>query len=178
MDTWRVEFVAEPRIGLSAEIARYGAASLSLRLTALQQKLERDFPLTLALDIVDRAAADGLPPDVTAAIHTIFLEAALNAACHSGATMARLVLRTSGDSVNLRVEDDGAGFAFKGIYELRELFALGAGPQILARLVAIFGGRMRLDSRATGSRIDIVLPRNGFGRDIPAPPLPELAIAS
>ncbi len=178
MDTWRVDPVSEPHIGLTAEVARYGAAGLSLRLTSLQQKLERDHPLTVALDIADREAADGLPPDVTAAIHTIFFEAAFNAVRYSRGTMVRLVLQTSGNSVTLRIEDDGAGFAFKGIYELYELLALGAGSQTLAQLVVIFGGRMRLDSRATGSRIEISLPRHGFGRNVPAPPLPELAIAS
>ena len=177
MDTWRVDPVPEPPIGFPAEIARHGAAGLSLRLTSLQQKLEREHPLTVALDIADREAADGLPPDVTAAIHVIFLEAALNAAHHSGGTMVRLVLQTSGNSVTLRIEDDGAGFAFKGIYDLQELLTLGVGSQTLARMVAIFGGRMRLDSHATGSRIEIALPRNGFGPSVPAP-LPELAIAS
>jgi len=178
MDIWRIEPGPEPHLGLPAEIARYGAAGLSLRLTALQQKLERQHPLTVALDIADREAADGLPPDVTAAIHAIFLEAALNAAQHARGTMVRLVLQATGNSVSLRIEDDGRGFAFKGIYELRELLAFGVGSQTLARLVSIFGGRMRLDSRTTGSRIEITLPRNGFGRSVPAPPLPELAIAS
>lgn len=177
MDTWRVDPDPEPRIGLPGEIARHGAAGLSLRLTSLQQKLEREHPLTVALDIADREAADGLPPDVTAAIHIIFLEAALNAARHSGGTMVRLVLQTSATSVSLRIEDDGAGFAFKGSYDLQELRALGVGSQTLVRLVAIFGGRLRLESRATGSRIEFSLPRDGFGRSLPMP-LPELAIAS
>jgi signal transduction histidine kinase len=178
MDTWRVDPLPEPHIGLPAEVARHGVAGLSLRLASLQQKLEREHPLTVALDIADREMADSLPPDVTAAIHTIFFEGALNAVRHSGGTMIRLVLQTSGNSVTLHIEDDGAGFAFKGIASLGDLLALGVGPQTLARLVSIFGGRMRLDSRATGSWIEIVLPRNGFGRDAPTPPLPELAVAS
>ena len=178
MDTLRVDSVPEPRSGLPAEIACYGAAGLSLRLTALRQKLERDHPLTVALDILDREAADGLPPDVATAIYAIFLEAALNAARHSGGTMVRLVLRTSRNSVALRIEDDGAGFAFKGIYELGELLALGVGSQTLARLVAIFSGRMRLDSRLSGSRIEIGLPRAGFAGDLPVALLPALAVAS
>lgn len=178
MDTWRVDPLSEPPLGLPAEVARYGAAGLSLRLASLQKKLERNHPLTVVLDLADREAADGLPPDVTAAIHTIFFEGALNAARHSGGTMVRLVLETSGHSVTLHIEDDGAGFAFKGIASLPDLLALGVGPQTLARLVSIFGGRMRLDSRATGSCIEIVLPRAGFGRAVPTPPLPALAIAS
>jgi signal transduction histidine kinase len=177
MDTWRVEPVSEPRIGFAPEVVRFGVAGLSLRLASLQQKLERDHALPVALDISDREAADSLPPDVTAAVHAIFFEAALNAACHAGGTMVRLALRVTGNSVALRIEDDGVGFAFKGIYELRELLAFGVGSQTLARLVAIFGGRMRLDSRTTGSRIEIGLPRDGFGRGIPAAPAPEPAIA-
>jgi signal transduction histidine kinase len=178
MDTWHVEPASEPHAGLAAEIAHFGAAGLSLRLASLRQKLEREHPLSVALDIGDRDAADSLPPDVTGAVHAIFLEAALNAVQHSGGTMVRLVLHTTGNSVTLCIEDDGAGFGFKGIASLNDLLALGVGSQTLARLVTIFGGRMRLDSRATGSRIDIVLPRDGFGRDLPIPPRRELAIAS
>jgi signal transduction histidine kinase len=178
MDTWRVDSVPEPRIDLSPEVARFGVVGLSLRLTALQRKLERDHALSVALDLSDRALADSLPPDVTAAVHAIFFEAALNAARHSGGTMVRLTLQVSSNSVSLRIEDDGVGFAFTGVYEMRDLLAFGVGSQTLARLVAIFGGRMRLDSRTTGSRLEIGLPRDGFGRDIPAPLLPDLAIAS
>src|SRR6185437_4014302 len=178
MDTWRVDPLSEPRIGLSSEVARFGVAGLSLRLTSLQQKLERDHALSVALDISDREAVDSLPPDVTAAVHAMFFEAGLNAVHHSGGTIVRLTLQVAGNSVTLRIEDDGVGFAFEGIYELRELLAFGVGSQTLARLVTIFGGRMRLDSRVTGSRIEIGLPRNGFGRDIPGPPLPERPIAS
>ncbi|HWE73953.1 MAG TPA: hypothetical protein VG328_12385 [Stellaceae bacterium] len=178
MDTWRVESLPEPCIGHASEVARYGVAGLSLRLMALQRKLERDYDLSVALDISDREAADSLPPDVTAAVHAIFFEAALNAARHSGCLMLRLILQVTRNSVMLRIEDDGVGFAFKGIYELRELLAFGVGSQTLARLVAIFGGRMRLDSHITGSRIEIGLLRDGFGRAIPTPPLPDLAIAS
>jgi signal transduction histidine kinase len=177
MDIWRIEPVSEPRMGLTAESARYGVAGLSLRLASLQQKLEREHPLSVTLDIADRDAADSLPPDVTGAVQAIFLEAALNAIEHSGGMMVRLELQTDGNSITLGIEDDGNGCAFKGIASLNDLLALRVGSQTLARLVTIFGGRMWIDSRDTGSRIDIVLPRDGFGRDLLAPP-GELAIAS
>lgn len=176
MDTWRVEPLTDPPIGLPAEIARFGAAGLSLRLTSLQQKLERAFPLTVALDIADREAANGLSPELTAAIHAILQEGALNAATHAGGTVVRLTVQVSGGTVMLRVEDDGAGFAFKGIYDLGELQAFNVGPQALVQLVAACGGRMRLDSRASGSRIEIALPRDAAAREALAEP--ALAIAS
>jgi signal transduction histidine kinase len=179
MDQWRIEPVDDRGAGLPAEIARFGAAGLSLRLTSLQQKLEHDFPLSLALDIADRDAADGLPPDLTAAIHAMLQEAALEAARHAGATLVRLAVHVSGNSVMLRIEDDGAGAAFKGVYDLGELLAYGVGPQPLAQLVSARGGRLRLDSRAGGSRIEIVLQRDGAAKgDAISLPAPALAAAS
>jgi signal transduction histidine kinase len=179
MDEWRIEPVRDRGAGLPAEIARFGAASLSLRLAALQQKLERDFPLSLALDITDREAVDGLAPDLTAALHAILLEAALDAARHAGASLVRLAVHVSDNSVMLRIADDGAGAAFKGIYDLGELIAYGVGPQALAQLVGACGGRLRLDSHTSGSRIEIVIPRDGAasGTAIPVP-APALAAAS
>ncbi len=177
MDTWRVEPIVDRRLDLPAEIARFGVAGLSLRLTSLQQKLERDFPLSVALDITDRDAADGLAPVMTAAIHAMLHEGARNAAQHSGGTVVRLVVQVTGGNVMLRIEDDGAGFAFKGIYGLNELLAFGVGPQGLAQLVAVCSGTMRLDSRANGSRVEIVLPRVAMPLPETAP-VPALAIAS
>src|ERR1700761_539 len=116
MDTWRVEPLYDRCTGLPAEFGRFSAASLSLRLTWLQQKLERDLPLTLALDLTDREAADGLPPELTATIHAIRREGAFDAASRPGVTLVRLGVHVGGGSVMLRIEDDGAGFAFKGTY--------------------------------------------------------------
>jgi signal transduction histidine kinase len=179
MDTWRVEPLFDRRLDLPAEIARFGAAGLSLRLTSLQQKFERDFPLTLALDIADREAADGLAPELTAAIHAVLQEGARNAAAHSGGALVRLVVQVTGGQVLLHIEDDGAGFAFKGLYDLGELLAFDVGPRALTQLVAACGGRMRLDSRASGSRIEITLPRDGAALAEPAPlAAPAFAIAS
>lgn len=182
MDSWRVEpFIDrlnDPRLDLPAEIARFGAAGLSLRLTALQQKLERDFPLTVALDIADRDAVDGLAPDLTAAVHAMLQEAARNAARHSGGSLIRMAVQASQGAITLRIEDDGAGFAFKGIYELNELLAFGVGPRVLAQRVAACGGELRLDSRASGSRIEITVPRSSRIPVAEPASAPALAIAS
>jgi signal transduction histidine kinase len=179
MDEWRIDPVRDRGAGLLAELARFGAAGLSLRLTSLQKMLERDFPLSLALDITDREAVDGLAPDLTAALHALLQEAALDAAQHAGASLVRLAVHVSDNSVMLRVEDDGTGAPFKGIYDLGELLAYGVGPQALAQRVAACGGRLRLDCRASGSRIEIVLPRDAAptGAALPVS-APALAAAS
>lgn len=171
MDTWRVDPIPEAGSGLAAESTRFGAARLSQRLAVLRQKLERDFPLAVALDIANRDVADGLPSDLAAAIHTVLQQAVLSAADLAGATFVRVAVHASANSVMLRIDDNG-GFAFKGTYDLAELLAFGAGPQALAQLVAVYRGRMRLDAAASGTRIAIDLPH-----DAGALSAPDLAAA-
>lgn len=176
MDPRRIDPAHDDSAALPAEIARFGAAGLSLRLTSLQQKLERDFPLSLALDITDREAVDGLPTGLTAVLHAMLQEAALAAAAHAGATLIRIAVHVGENSVLLRVADDGAG-AFKGNYDLGELLAYGVGPQPLAQLVAAQGGHLRLDTRVMGCRVEIVVPRDPAAL-IEAAILPSRAIAA
>lgn len=158
MDAWRVEPVHGGAADLPAEIKRFGAAGLSLRLASLQQKLERDFPITVILDVRDRAAADGLPPDLTEATHCL-LHAAARDAAHACASLVMLAVRIDASGATLRVEHDGAGFAFKGAYDADDLLAFGVGPQTLARRSIACGGRLRFEPRARGGRIEIRLPR-------------------
>lgn len=138
----------------------FGLASLSLRLAALRQSVERDYPMVLAIDIVNRDAVDGLPPNLTDTLHAIIEEAALNAARHGRAALARLNLQVNGGTVLLSVADDGKGLPFIGLYDLRALQALDAGPRWLVRRVAELGGSLTLELRVTGTRIDIMLPRD------------------
>lgn len=159
MDTWRVDLFPDHSPGLTAETARCGAVRLSHRLAVLRQKLERDFPLAVALDVADRDVADSLPSDLGAAIHTVIQQAVLSAADLAGATLARVAVRAGSNRVMLRIDDNG-GLACKGSYDLAELLADGAGPQALAQLVAVYRGRMRLDSAASGTRIEIDLPHD------------------
>ncbi len=159
MDTVGSAPVPDRLAGFRSPAAGYGVAGLSLRLTALQRAIERDYPVVLALDIVNRDAVDGLPPDLTAILHALLEEGALNAARHSGAAFTRLCVQVNGGVVLLSVVDDGRGFPFAGIYDLSDLRALGAGPRWLVERVAELNGSMTLDTRPGGSRIDIVVSR-------------------
>jgi signal transduction histidine kinase len=159
MDVWRADPIRpldRPETGEGVDV---GPAGLSLRLSALRRALERSHPVSVAIDIADRDAADGLPPALTTDLHALLQEAAVNAACHSGAALVRLGVHLTANSVLLRIEDDGAGFAFQGVYDLDALAAFGVGPQRLARRVAMLGGTMNLDTRRSGTRIEITLPR-------------------
>lgn len=143
-------------------------AALTSRLTAMQEVIERDYPLAVALDIVNRDAIDRLPVDLTDALHVLLREAIVNVARHARATLLRLSLQVNGGIVLIGIEDDGEGFPFVGLYDLRLLQSLGVGPRRLAEGVTALGGTMILDSRITGTRIDIALPREAstlYGTD-------------
>lgn len=167
MDTWRVEpFRDRPSdrsTGLPAGTAWFRVAGLSRNLVSLQQELERDFPLTLALDLTDRQSADALAPDLTADVLAMLRDGAADAARHEGITLVRLGVHVGGGSVILRIEGDGIGFPFKGTYNLAELMTFGVGPRKLIAQVAARGGQMRLDCGVHGTRIDITLSRFGHG---------------
>lgn len=144
---------------LERAAADFRAPALSARLAALQRDIERAYPLTLALDLVNREAFDELPPEISDTLHAVVAEAVLNAARHGHAALIWLSLQLNGGTVLLAIADDGRGFPFSGVYDLRALEALDAGPRRLKELVGALGGTMTLDSRVTGTRIDIALPR-------------------
>ena len=161
MDTHRLDHLIDHPAGHCLPGMRFGLAGLSLRLAALRQSVERDYPLALAVDIVNRDAVDGLPPELTDTLHALLEEAVLNAARHGHAALAQLHVQVNGGMVLLSVADDGKGLPFICTYDLSALTALGAGPRRLMDRVTALGGSLTLDSRMTGTRIDIALPRDG-----------------
>jgi signal transduction histidine kinase len=152
-----------PAHAVSPAFARTG---LSARLAALRQRIERDHAMVLALDLVNRAALDGLSPDLTDALAAVIEEAATNAALHAGAALACVHVQVNGGMVLLGIEDDGKGFPFAGVYDLATLAALDVGPRRLMREVALWGGTLTLISRPAGTRIDIALPRDAAGSQL------------
>jgi signal transduction histidine kinase len=167
MDTHRVE---DPLLDRSAPghgvSTAFGRTGLSARLTALRQRIEREHAMVLALDLVNRAAVDGLPPDLTDALAAVIEEAATNAALHAEAAMACVHVQVNGGMVLLSIDDDGKGFPFIGVYDLPTLAALDVGPRWLMREVALWGGTLTLISRPDGTRIDIALPREAVGSQL------------
>ncbi len=78
-----------------------------------------------------------LPDDVQLVVYRVAQEALSNAARHSGATRVELTLRRVGTGVELKVSDDGAGFAFSeaegglGIPGMRERALLVGGEVVI-----------------------------------------------
>lgn len=159
MDNQYSDAVWDQLAGLRCGPAELHTLALSSRLAVLQQGIEREYPLTLAVDIVNRDAIDRLPADLADMLHALLREAILNVARHAKAALSRLHLQVNGGMILVGIEDDGAGFPFVGLYDLRLLQSLNVGPRRLVEGVAALGGTMILDSRITGTRIDIALPR-------------------
>jgi signal transduction histidine kinase len=160
MSVWRLQPLCGTASLTAPPAAPIGALGLSRRLNLLQYAIERSYPMMLALDIVNRDGVDALPASLAAALEALSHEGTLNAARHSGATLTRLGIQVNGGTVLLSIEDDGKGFPFSGVYDLRALQALGVGPLRLMEGVAEWGGSLLLDSHATGTRLDIALLRD------------------
>ncbi len=93
------------------------------------------------------------PADVEAAVYFCCLEAMQNACKHAGerATI-RLRVREEPGTLTFEVTDDGAGFDAAGR-------SLGAGFLNMADRLAVFGGRLRVDSApGQGTRITGMVP--------------------
>jgi len=94
----------------------------------------------VAAELVEEGNFSDLDSDVQLVVYRVAQEALSNAARHSGAERIAVGLRRAGDGVELKVADDGRGFAFDdsehglGIAGMRErALLLGAGLTIESR---------------------------------------------
>jgi signal transduction histidine kinase len=88
----------------------------------------------------------------------ILREALHNVQKHSKASRVVVSLEQTGKAVELSVDDDGAGFAFSGSFNLDELDLLRLGPASIRRRVRSLGGELAIESRpghGAGLRIRI-----------------------
>ena len=89
----------------------------------------------------------------------ILREALHNVQKHSKAGRVVVSLEQSGKTVELAVDDDGAGFPFSGTFNLDELDLLRLGPASIRRRVRSLGGELSIESRpGHGSGIKIRIP--------------------
>lgn len=139
-------------------LAGFACAGLSRRLNVLRDEVERRWPVSLAIDIVDPIGVGALSPSLADEIYAFAHEASVNAARHAHASLVRIRLLLTRSAALLTIEDDGHGFPFAGTYGLGDLIALGTGPRWLLSHVDALGGALTLHSTARGSRIEILLP--------------------
>jgi signal transduction histidine kinase len=108
--------------------------------------------LKLDWDVQDLPPLDWLePPD---ALHVLRLmqEALNNVLKHANASRVRMVTRHHGSYVEIRVEDDGAGFDLQSIQH-------GRGLKSQIKRAQRLGGKLRIDSTpGMGTRLSLRLP--------------------
>lgn len=129
--------------------------ALSVELDLLMHQLERDWGLRVELTAPDLAR---IPPHVVRDVYFIVREALINVARHAATSTARAALTVDHERLTIIVADEGRGFPFRGRYEGTELLERKQAPKVLYERVTSLGGRLVIDSRADGSRLDIELP--------------------
>lgn len=98
-------------------------------------------------------------PELGQELVQILREALTNVQKHSRAERVVVSLEQNGRVVELTVDDDGAGFAFSGSFNLDELDLLRLGPQSIKRRVRSIGGELQIESRpGHGAGLNIRVP--------------------
>ena len=93
-----------------------------------------------------------LPGDAQLVVYRVAQEALSNAVRHSGAEHVRVALHRDGDSLELRVTDDGAGFTF-------DEAGGGLGIAGMRERAMLVGADFRIESRPqVGTRVRLIVP--------------------
>lgn len=122
-------------------------------------RMRERFPLEWGLDVqFDMSTAIAVPPRVAHDLCRIVNESLSNAARHGGASRAVVTLSPRNGSVEIRVADNGRGFAFAGRHDLAALERIGQGPRTLKERVRGLGGSLFVDSSSAGASIEVCIP--------------------
>jgi signal transduction histidine kinase len=136
-------------------VAAPAAMSLSQRLEELRRRIERQWDIHVKLRIDSTA---GLPEEVLEGTYRLAQESIINAARHADASVIDVRVVRHAETLELRIADDGRGFAFQGTYDLNALNAMDDGPLTLKERVADLGGTLQLTSADTGTELLITVP--------------------
>lgn len=88
-----------------------------------------------------------IAPETGQELLQVIRESLHNVQKHSKASRVVVALEHSGKTVEVSVDDDGAGFPFSGSFTLDELDLLRLGPQSIKRRVRSLGGELEIESR-------------------------------
>ena len=108
-----------------------------------------------------------LSPAITTTLFRIVQEAVNNVVRHAGAGSVTIILQLTGDTVQLRVEDDGRGFspgdASRDAVELQRLGLLG-----IRERAELLGGEFQIESAPEkGTRLQVSIPLGETGGENP-----------
>ncbi|MGD0015717.1 MAG: sensor histidine kinase [Bryobacteraceae bacterium] len=113
----------------------------------------------IAARFVCADAAVKAAPECGQELLQVLREALHNVQKHAKASRVAVSLEQAGKSVELAVDDDGAGFPFSGSFNLDELDLLRLGPASIKRRVRSLSGELTIESRpGHGAGLKIRIP--------------------
>jgi len=129
---------------------------IATRLTEMCSRFSAEWkiPVTFRVTPVDVA----LPRTVEQALRLMIHEGVSNALKHGHPSRVAIDVETSEGQLKVAIADDGLGFPFRGRLDHDELKAFSAGPVSLRERVSALDGRLSVESRPTGSRVEFVIP--------------------
>jgi signal transduction histidine kinase len=131
--------------------------SLSASLSRMVEQFQRDTGVAATFSAAD--FPDPGQVEVSLELLQIVRETLNNIHKHSGASRAAVTLARNSGKLELRAEDNGAGFPFSGSFTLEEMELLHMGPGSIKRRVRLLGGELMLESRpGHGSSLEIKFP--------------------
>ncbi len=132
------------------------ADAVAVRLSEMCSRFSAEWkvPVTVRVTPVDVA----LPRTIEQALRLMIHEGISNALKHSHPSRVHVDIETSGTHLKVAITDDGLGFPFRGRLEHEELAGFTAGPVSLRERVSALSGRLSVESRPTGSRVEFVIP--------------------
>ena len=139
------------------------ADPVAVRLTEMCSRFSAEWkvPVTLRVTPMDVA----LPRTIEQALRLMIHEGVSNALKHGHPSRVSVDVETNESRLKVIIVDDGLGFPFRGRLDHDELAGFTAGPASLRERVSALDGRLSVESRPTGSRVEFVIPVAGHPAD-------------
>ena len=146
-------FIDELKPGRSAPVAS-GPVTTLFEDMAARLAAEWKTQVTVRLSPAELS----LPQTLVQPIRLMVHEAIVNALKHAHASRVTVTIDRAEGQLRIAVSDDGRGFAFRGALSHAELQQANLGPASLRERVSALDGQLAIESTATGSRVELVLP--------------------
>ena len=139
------------------------ADPIAVRLTEMCSRFSAEWKIPVALRVMPVDVA--LPRTIEQALRMMIHEGVSNALKHGHPSRVSVDVETHESHLKVIITDDGLGFPFRGRLDHDELAGFTAGPVSLRERVSALDGRLSVESRPTGSRVEFVIPVAGHPAD-------------
>jgi signal transduction histidine kinase len=139
------------------------ADPIAVRLTEMCSRFSAEWKIPVMLRVMPVDVA--LPRTIEQALRLMIHEGVSNALKHGHPSRVSVDVETNESRLKVIIADDGLGFPFQGRLDHDELAGFTAGPVSLRERVSALDGRLSVESRPTGSRVEFVIPVAGHPAD-------------